>query len=94
MLTSCKVGQFSCDNGECLDIINRCDGVAQCSDLSDEKTCRLVNIDPKKYLKGKTPPSDTANLQVEVSGQVWTILNIQEVGQLTKIQFELVLKWF
>ena len=39
LLTSCKVGQFCCDNGECLDIINRCDGVAQCSDLSDEKTC-------------------------------------------------------
>ena len=94
LLTSCKVGQFSCDNGECIDILNRCDGLAQCSDLSDEKTCRLVNIDPEKYLKGKTPPSNTPTLPVEVSGQVWTILDIREVGQLTNIQFELVLKWF
>ena len=94
LLTSCKVGQFSCDNGECINIVNRCDGVANCKDLSDEKSCKLVNIDPEKYLKGKTPPSETATLPVEVSGQVWKILEIQEVGQLTKIQFELSLKWF
>ena len=50
LLTSCGVGQFSCDNGECIDIINRCDGMAHCRDLSDEKACRLVNFDPEKYL--------------------------------------------
>ena len=68
--------------------------MAQCSDLSDEKTCRLIDIDPGKYLKGKTSPSDAPTLPLEVSGQVWTILDIQEVGQITIIQFELVLKWF
>ena len=94
LLTSCQPGQFSCDNAECIDIINRCDGVQQCRDLSDEKECRLVNIDPEKYLKGKTPPSKGSTLPVEVSGKVWTILDIQEVAQVTKIQFELTLKWF
>ena len=94
LLTSCKEGQFSCDNAECIDIVNRCDGVTQCIDASDEKTYRLVNFDPEKYLKGKTPPSENSTLPLEVSGQIWTILDIQEVGQLTIIQFELVLKWF
>ena len=54
----------------------------------------LVNFDPEKYLKGKTPPSENSTLPLEVIGQIWTILDIQEVGQLTIIQFELVLKWF
>ena len=93
-MTSCRIGQFSCDNEECIDIINRCDGVAQCRDLSDEKACRLVNFDPEKYLKGKTPPSERSLLPVEVSGKVLTILNIQEVAQVTKIKFELTMKWF
>ena len=83
LLTSCKIGQYSCDDGRCIDIVNRCDGVAHCNDLSDEKSCQLVNIDPKKYLKGKTPPSETETLPVEVSSQVWAILGIQDVGQLT-----------
>ena len=94
LLSSCKVGEFSCDNGECIDIVERCDGVPECGDFSDEKNCRLVNIDPEKYLKGKTPPSETPTLPVEVSSQVWKILDIKEVEQLTKIQFELSLKWF
>ena len=94
LLTSCKIGQFSCDNGQCIDIVNRCDGVPHCDDLSDEKSCQLVNIDPEQYLKGKTPPSEAANLPVEVSSQVSEILDIQEVGQLTKLQFELSLKWY
>ena len=94
LLTSCKVGQFSCNNGQCIDIVNRCDGAAHCQDLSDEKSCRLVNIDPEKYLKGKTPPSETETLPLEVSSQVWKILEIKEVGQLTKVQFELSLKWY
>ena len=94
LLTSCQEGQFSCDNAECIDIVNRCDGVTQCTDASDEKTCRLVNFDPEKYLKGKTPPSEQSTLLVGVSGQIWNILDIQEVGQLTIIQFESVLKWF
>ena len=94
LLTSCKIGQFSCDDGQCIDIVNRCDGVAHCNDLSDEKSCQLVKIDPEKYLKGKTPPSEAAMLPVEVSSQLWEVLDIQEVGQLTKLQFELSLKWY
>ena len=28
-----------------------------CDDVSDEKNCRTVYIDPEKYLKSKPPPS-------------------------------------
>ena len=31
--------------------------VKECDDVSDEKNCRSIYIDPEKYLKSKPPPS-------------------------------------
>ena len=52
--------------------------------------------DPQRYLKGKTPPGPTEGetLPVEISCEIWAILDIQEVAQLTKIQFQLSLQWY
>ena len=93
LLSACDQGQFTCDNGECIDIVNRCDGVTQCNDQSDEKACILAFANPENYLKGKTPPSKADTLSVEVSSQVWVILDIREVAQVIKLKFELSMRW-
>ena len=51
LLSTCNAGQFTCDNGECISIESRCDGVVQCGDLSDEKACILAYANPENYLK-------------------------------------------
>ena len=94
LLSTCKNGQFSCDDGECINIVDRCDGVTNCKDFSDERACRLVNVDPEMYLKDKTPPSKSTTLPVELSSQVWVILDIQEVSQFIELQFQLSLTWY
>ena len=73
LLSACDPGQFTCDNGECIDIVNRCDGFAQCKDLSDEKACILAYADPDNNLRGKTQPSKADTLPVEVSLQILVI---------------------
>jgi len=35
-----------------------------CDDVSDEKNCKIVALDPEKYLKSKPPPSGGKKLPV------------------------------
>eukprot|EP00759_Apiculatamorpha_spiralis_P035694 PhF_6_TR36309/c0_g1_i2/m.53057 len=43
----CPICSFRCDNGAtCLESINICDGVAQCTDKTDETMCSRVITDP------------------------------------------------
>ena len=37
-----------------------------CDDVSDEKNCKIVALDPEKYLKSKPPPSGGKKLPVTV----------------------------
>lgn len=37
---SCGQGQTQCDNGKCYPLSNRCDGILDCTDSSDEAGCR------------------------------------------------------
>ena len=75
LISGCEDGEFTCDDGKCLDISQRCNNIEvrrktiihlksnsiiflqECDDVSDEKNCRTIYIDPEKYLKTKPPPS-------------------------------------
>jgi hypothetical protein len=36
----CKIYQYQCRNGQCIDIYALCDGTPECSDGSDETNCK------------------------------------------------------
>ena len=38
-----------------------------CDDVSDEKNCRTIAIDPEKYLKSKPPPSLKAGTKLPIT---------------------------
>ena len=38
-LTGCKEGQFTCQDGQCIEMEERCDQIVQCRDNSDESSC-------------------------------------------------------
>lgn len=42
---TCLIGQYQCDNGDCIDAIFRCDSQQDCFDGSDEKNCRMYTVD-------------------------------------------------
>ena len=53
-LTTCTDNMFTCDDGRCIDIEDRCNDKADCLDGSDEKKCKKISTG-KKYLKGVAP---------------------------------------
>lgn len=51
----CGNNEFSCDSGNCINLPNRCNRLADCRDASDEAGCNYVDIDEKQYRKVDPP---------------------------------------
>ena len=46
-LSVCFPGkEFTCDSGECVPLIHRCNQINDCEDKSDEKHCNLIDVPP------------------------------------------------
>ena len=96
-LSTCILGkEFSCDSGQCIGMLKRCDKAMDCDDGSDESNCDLVVI-PSSYDKIHSPPEmnvgkDMANsLITRVS--IMTVDVIDTLKMLIGITFEIQIKW-
>ena len=98
-LTGCKDGKFTCNNGQCVAMEERCDQVPQCRDHSDEHNCRIVviqrgynkevapiKISEKKLIKdGQFPVTIDLTLQKVVA--------IEEENHSISFKFKISLVW-
>ncbi|XP_065581707.1 vitellogenin receptor Yl-like [Artemia franciscana] len=46
----CEPGMFQCGDGDCIHRYERCDGLRDCADNSDELNCESDCVDPSLYL--------------------------------------------
>ena len=53
-LSGCGEEEFTCSDGQCIDINKRCDQIVHCRDESDEEDCRLLVL-KKGYNKNIIP---------------------------------------
>lgn len=74
LLTSCDKKQFTCDSGDCISLIKRCDTFPDCTDWSDEDKCDLVNTDSDQHRSIVSAPS--------VAIQVIAHINVTNIPQI------------
>ena len=67
----------------------RCDQNTDCDDISDEKGCKIVVIDPNNYMKDKPPKQALVKLRVDLL----KILELDEVAMLYRTQYTVNLEW-
>ena len=98
-LTGCHDGDFTCDNGQCVKMEQRCDQLPDCVDESDEMGCRLLVL-KDSYNKRVPPISAKSGLDrtiipvsVGVSIVLMEVVSIDEVDHSIQLQFEMILDW-
>ena len=99
-LTGCKDDEFTCDDGQCVDMKQRCDQTPQCEDDSDEKGCQLILLN--EGYNQIVPPFTTGNCveheivpaKINISIKLFNILSIDEVDNTIDLKFEIMLEWF
>lgn len=98
-LTGCKEGQFTCDDGQCVSIEQRCNQLTNCRDKSDEIGCTILTLG-YGYSK-KIPPitSTTQNddflrpVAVKISLSLLKVVAIEEERHSIELQFQITLEW-
>ena len=90
------LSQFTCDNGVCIDLKQRCNGIRDCTDISDEENCKILTIDESKYRKSSYPPplNDThSGLELNIGVWITSVDNIDELESVYRIKFQTFVYW-
>ena len=62
----CRDNEFSCDSGNCIDLMKRCDKLDDCEDGSDEHLCHLLRVDSSRYRKVDPPLKDKQRTNIGI----------------------------
>ena len=99
-MSSCVDGEFTCRDGDCVLMEERCDQVLDCDDESDEVDCHIVLLKesyrkagPPVELKTENGTHNVIPAKVKVSLTILDISSIREADNEIDIKFTAELNW-
>ena len=84
--------EFTCENGDCINMTGRCNKSFECEDQSDEHSCNLLKLDENSFLT-LHPPMQEEKLKIETSIDLLSIFNIDEINMKFDCKLRLTMKW-
>ena len=91
-MSGCRDGEFTCNDGQCVSMNERCNQLPNCRDESDERNCQILVL--KEGYNMEVPPIETKDpVNVSVSIDVLKLVDIDEEDYSIEIQFEISMKW-
>ena len=98
-LTACNEDEFTCDDGQCVQMEKRCNQLPNCRDESDEIGCQIILLKPG-YNK-RVPPIKSAifhgdsiiPVTVKVSLNLLKVVSLEEEDHSIELQFQINLQW-
>ena len=98
-LSGCNpIGEFTCDDGQCVAMEKRCDQVPNCRDQSDERGCQLM-VTKEGYNKNippitvKSSDQSTVPVCLNISIELLQIIDMEEQDHKIDLQFQITLEW-
>ena len=91
-LSGCAEGNFTCNDGQCITMDQRCNQLLDCRDESDERDCQILVL--KDGYNMNVPPIDNRYpVNVSVSIDLLKLVDINEEDYSIEIQIEITLVW-
>ena len=94
-LTGCSKEDFTCGDGSCIHMTQRCDGKNDCSDETDESECKAF-VQSIGYNRDAAPPPLPNDKQLDL----YLAIHIQEIAEISekegffRCKFLITRKWF
>ena len=91
-MSGCQEENFTCNDGQCVEIDLRCNQFPDCRDESDERNCNILVL--KDGYNKKVPRVNSSDpVDVSVSIHLLRLVDIDEEDYSIEIQFEITLVW-
>ena len=92
--SGCNNEEYTCKDGTCVSLDYVCDGKMDCDDKTDEIDCSIINFH-MSYLKTLPPPPKLGEMKTLLNTSVYvdSILNIDEVHSIFKLQLRIEVEW-
>ena len=93
--TVCDFKSIACNNGQCVDYLNRCDGIAQCKDNSDEEHCQIIVKKPGYKKRDNPPPlnDEQTRFELDFSINLFSVADITTKEGIAHLDIMFVIDW-